>query len=299
LPLLATLLVLAVAATAGVSAARDALRVKAHGSLLQDAASEPPITFSRSWLYAHPAPALGLKAQSAILVDLDRRQVLWELDPASVRAPASLTKMMTAMIAVDHAGLDQLVTVPVAAAAVEPNHMGLSAGEQVPVRDVLYGLFLDSGNDAAETLAGALLPRARFLAEMNARAALLGLRETRFSNPTGLDDPGLHSSARDLAVLAAYLELHYPELKDIASTRQKWIPAAGWHGAYAPYNLNKLLWSYAGADGLKTGLTDDAGGCVAASATRGGRHLLAIVLHSDVFFTDAARLLDYGFATQA
>jgi D-alanyl-D-alanine carboxypeptidase (penicillin-binding protein 5/6) len=132
---------------------------------------------------------------------------------------------------------------------------------------------------------------------MNTRAALLGLGQTHFSNPTGLDDAGLRSSARDLAVVAAYLELHYPDLASIAGTRETAIAATAQHGAYAPWNLNKLLATYPGADGLKTGFTDEAGGCLAASAVRGNRRLLAIVLHSDIFFTDAARLLDYGFST--
>jgi D-alanyl-D-alanine carboxypeptidase (penicillin-binding protein 5/6) len=295
----ATLLLLAVAATAGVSAARRAAGPRAHPVSVRPDASAPPLTFNRTWLTAHPQPALPVEARSAILVDLDSRQVLWERDADSLRAPASLAKMMTAMVAADHASLDRSITVPASAVAVEPNHMGLRAGEVVSVRDLMLGLFLDSGNDAAETLASSIIPRRRFLAEMNARAALLGLHSTAFSNPTGLDDPGLRSSARDLAVVAAYLEQHYPELRSIAATRQKSIPAAAGHAAYAPYNLNKMLWTYPGADGLKTGFTDDAGGCVAASASRGRRHLLAVVLHSNVFFTDAGRLLDYGFSSRA
>ena len=132
---------------------------------------------------------------------------------------------------------------------------------------------------------------------MNARARILGLSRTSFTNPTGLDDPGLRSSARDLAIVASYLVIHYPDLAGIAATRQKSIPAGAHHGAYSLYALNKLLASYPGADGLKTGFTDAAGGCVAATAVRGGRRLVVIVMHSDIFFTDAARLLDYGFAT--
>lgn len=257
-----------------------------------------PLTFSTTWLAAHPSTALPVQTQSAIVVDLNSRQVLWEKDADSARAPASLTKMVTAMVAADHASLDQEVTVPAAAGAVEPNHMGLSVGEIVPVRALMYGVFLVSGNDAAETLAGAIIPRSRFISEMNARARMLGLTQTRFTNPTGLDDPGLHSSAHDLAVVAAYLVLHYPDLAAIAGSRQKSIPAGAHHGPYSLYALNKLLASYPGADGLKTGFTDNAGGCVAATAVRGGRRLVVIVMHSDIFFTDAARLLDYGFAVR-
>jgi D-alanyl-D-alanine carboxypeptidase (penicillin-binding protein 5/6) len=180
---------------------------------------------------------------------------------------------------------------------MEPDVMGLSAGEVVTVEDLLYGLFLDSGNDAAETLARAIIPRSRFLAEMNAKARLLGLADTSFVNPTGLDAPGHYSSAHDLAVVAGYLETRYPRLAAIASAKERRIPATAGHKAFDPRNLNKLVWNYAGADGLKTGFTDAAGGCVAGSATRGGRHLLVLVMGSAVFFTEAERLLDYGFST--
>ncbi len=253
--------------------------------------------YSTDWLRTHPAPALGEKAQAGIVVDLDSRRVLWAKDAYARRAPASLTKMMTAVVALDHATLDREVVVPEAAASVEPDVMGLSAGETVTVRDLMYGLFLDSGNDAAETLAQTLIPRERFVAEMNARAGRWGLRDTRFTNPTGLDDPGLRSSAYDLAVIAGHLELEHPELMQIAGVRERPIPASDKHKAFDPYSLNKLLWTYPGATGLKTGFTDDAGGCVVGTATRDNRRLVAVVLNSDVFFTDAARLLDYGFST--
>jgi D-alanyl-D-alanine carboxypeptidase (penicillin-binding protein 5/6) len=294
----ALLLVIVLLVAAGAASAARQTTAPTHKVRSASVAAAPPLTFDTTWLAAHPSPALPLNAQSAILVDLNARQVLWEKDSDSARAPASLAKMVTAMVAADHAGLDQEVTVPAAAGAVEPNRMGLSVGEIVPLRALMYGVFLVSGNDAAETLAGAIIPRSRFIAEMNARARMLGLRQTKFTNPTGLDDPGLHSSAHDLAVVAAYLVLHYPDLAAIAGSRQKSIPAGAHHGPYSLYALNKLLASYPGADGLKTGFTDEAGGCVAATAVRGGRRLVVIVLHSDVFFTDAARLLDYGFAVR-
>ena len=253
--------------------------------------------------YGGFAPALGpdlaFSAQAGILVDLDAKRVLWAKDAGSRRAPASLAKMMTAMVAVDLAGLDRQLIVPQEATGVVPNLMGLEPGDVVTVREVLYGLFLDSGNDAAETLGQAIVPRARFVAEMNSRARAWGLTGTSFSNPSGLDEEGLATTPYDLAVIAGHLESRYPAVMEIAGTRSQTIPATSAHHAYAPYNLNKLLWTYPGATGLKTGLTDDAGGCVVATATRGGRHLIAVVMHSDVFFTDAARLLDYGFSTPA
>lgn len=253
--------------------------------------------YSTAWLASHPAPDLGVTAKAGILVDLDQRRVLWARSERTQRAPASLTKMVTAMVALDHTSLDHTVKVPDTAAGMEPDVMGLSAGEQVTVRDLMYGLFLDSGNDAAETLAQTILPRDRFLAAMNAKVAGWGLTDTHFTNPSGLDADGLHSTAYDLAVIAAHVELEHPELMEIAGTKDHPIPGTSQHKAFDPYSLNKLLWQYPGATGLKTGFTDNAGGCVAGTATRNGRHLVVIVLDSDIFFTDAEKLLDYGFST--
>jgi D-alanyl-D-alanine carboxypeptidase (penicillin-binding protein 5/6) len=254
--------------------------------------------FATSWLDSHPSPELGTHMRSAVLVDLDFNQVLWAKDDRSRRPPASLTKLMTAMVVVDLAGLDDQVTVPAEASQVEPNWMGVSPGEVLTVGELLWGLLLDSGNDAAETLARTLMPRSAFLAEMNAKAAKLGMRDSHFANPSGLDDPGLYSTAYDLAIMAGHLLENYPVLAGIVVTSEHPVPATSTHKAFAPYNLNGLVRRYGGGTGLKTGYTDEAGGCLAASATRAGRRLVAIVLNSDIFVGDATRLLDYGFANQ-
>ena len=273
----------------------------AHAPPLRRPAAAPParslwVPYDFTWVDAHPSPGLGVTAKAGILVDLDTHTVLWQRNAAAVRAPDSLTKMVTAMVALDAASPDTLLTVPKTATKVEPNWMDLVPGERVTVRDLLYGLFLVSGNDAAETLAQAIMPRPLFIALMNAKAHALGLHATSFSNPTGLDDPGLKSTAYDLAVIAGYLEKHYPLLVQVAGTQDRFIPATPTHKAYEPISLNKLLDQYPGATGLKTGLTDDAGGCLAGTATRGRHHLVSIVLGSDVFFSDSEALLDYGFS---
>ena len=255
--------------------------------------------FGGEWIASNPAPDLGLFAQSAILVDPDMRQVLWGYDAYSRRAPASLTKMMTVLVALDHVSLDHLLTVSPEAAQTSPEWtvMGVSAGEQLTVRELLYGIFLVSGNDAAETLATGIEPRDQFIAEMNAKAQALGLHDTNFTNPTGLDDYGLYSTAYDLAVIAAELWNRYPEVMAIAGTPSVDLPANGLHKDFNLLTLNKLmLWGYPGANGLKTGYTWSAGGCVAGTAQRGGKRLISIVLNSEVFFTDATLLLDYGFS---
>ncbi|MGH7862341.1 MAG: D-alanyl-D-alanine carboxypeptidase family protein, partial [Candidatus Dormibacteraceae bacterium] len=189
------------------------------------------------------------------------------------------------------------VTVSPAAAQMPPDVMGLSAGEVVSVRDLMYGIFLDSGNDAAEALADGIVPHATFISLMNKKVRAMGLTRTHFTDPTGLDAPGHYSSAHDLAVIAATLMSAYPELLPIIATEQIMLPATATHKAFNASNLNKLLRTYSGAIGMKTGFTDNAGGCVVAVAVRGGRHLLAVVLDSDIFFTEAAQLLDYGFST--
>ena len=254
--------------------------------------------FSNYWLATHGQPALPIQGQAIYLVDLDARQVLWQRDADSSRAPASLTKLITAMVAVDDAGsLDRAVEVTSQATQVVPSLMGLSAGEKLTLRDLLYGLFLDSGNDAAEALATGIVPRDRFIRQMNQKAKSIGLTASHFVTPSGLDAPGHGMSAHDLAHTAAYLDAYYPDVAAIAATKSITIAATAMHKAFHPYNLNRLLWSYPGATGLKTGLTDAAGGCMLATATRDGRHLIAVVLNDTGRSTDdAAVLLNYGFS---
>ena len=254
--------------------------------------------FSNLWLATNPQPKLPIHGQAAYLVDLDTRMVLWARDPETSRAPASLTKLMTAMVAVDDStSLNQMVTVTTAATEISPSVMGLSPGEKLTVRQLLYGLFLDSGNDAAEALAQGIVPRDRFIRQMNLKAASIGLTASHFVNPSGLDAAGHGMSAHDLVHVAAYLDNYYPQLAAIAATKDIVIPASSTHKAFYPHNLNPMLWSYPGATGLKTGLTDNAGGCMLTTATRNGRHLIVVVLNATgLSALDATVLLNYGFS---
>ena len=256
--------------------------------------------FSLLWLAYKAQPALPVHAQAAYLVDVDTRMVLWAKDPETSRAPASLTKLVTAMVAADDAGsLDKVVTVQPGATSVVPSLMGLTVGEHLTVRELLDGLFLDSGNDAAEALARGIVPRDRFIRQMNEKAKRIGLTATHFVNPSGLDAAGHGMSAHDIAHVAAYLDKYYPSLAAIAATKDIAIPATDQHKAFYPHNLNRMLWSYAGVTGLKTGLTGNAGGCWLATATRNGRHLIAVVLNdTGRSADDAAVLLDYGFTVR-
>jgi D-alanyl-D-alanine carboxypeptidase (penicillin-binding protein 5/6) len=200
-------------------------------------------------------------------------------------------------VASDLTSLDTPVTVTGEAAAAEPSRMGLVAGQVLTVRELLYGALLNSGNDAAFALGDGIVPLDRFLSLMNQKASYLHLEDTHFSTPNGLTDPDNYTSAYDLAVLSAYVARNYPELVAIAATRDRVIPAGDGHPAFYPHNLNHFLDVYQGATGLKTGFTNDAGGCLIATATRGGRHLLLVLLGSDIMFGDGVKLMDYGFAT--
>jgi D-alanyl-D-alanine carboxypeptidase len=237
-----------------------------------------------------------IRALAAILVDPDTRVVLYSRQP-HLRAPmASTSKLMTAMVSLDAAGPDALITVPDAAAQMPPTVMGLSAGEKVTVTQTLYGMLLDSGNDAAETLAATILGREAFIQAMNGKAQALGLNDTHFANPTGIDENGEYSSANDLAIIAAQLHEYYPLLSQIVASRNASIYASANHKAFSPSNFNELLSTYKGAIGFKTGLTDGAGSCVVSGATRGGRTLIAVILNDRLAFTDSRALLDYGFS---
>lgn len=279
---------------------RAPAQVKVEQAAAPAQASVDHFGFSNYWLATHPQPALPIHGEAMYLVDLDTRMVMWEKDPETIRAPASLTKLVTAMVAVDDAGsLDKVVQVTPQATQVVPSVMGLTAGERLTVRQLLDGLLLDSGNDAAEALASGIVPRDRFIQQMNLKAGSIGLTNSHFMNPSGLDAVGHGMSAHDLVHVAAYLDKYYPEVAVIAATKDVAIPATSDHKAFYPHNLNRLLWSYPGATGLKTGLTDNAGGCMLATATRGGRHLIVIVMNDTGRSTaDAATLLDYGFSVR-
>lgn len=260
--------------------------------------SPPRPHFSYAWLEENPAPVLAnVTAQAVFLVDLSTKSVLYAHNEHDQRAPASTTKILTAVVALEKGDPSQKVLVSQRAADAAPNVMGLQAGEIVPLHILLYGMMLDSGNDAAIAVAEGILGYDQFVAAMNAKVEELGLQNTMLSNPTGYDEDTLphYSSAHDLAALAKYALESTPQILDYASVKRIEFTATGEHGWYGPGNLNRLLWTYTGTYGLKPGWTPDAGYCLVAVAERDGLHLLAVVLGSTQHFTDAAILLDYGF----
>lgn len=254
---------------------------------------------ARSAAALRPIPAPVVDAQEVALVNLDTGRFLWQSNARSAWAPASLTKIFTAMVATDLMGMNTTVTVPASIAQLpaDSTFMGLRPGERLTVRELLYGVFLNSGNDAAETLASAVTARSTFIADMNAKADRLGLGNTHFVNPTGLTAAGHYSSAYDLAIAATYLEYHYATLVGIAATSAITIPATATHKAFTLVNLNKLLHTYPGAYGLKTGWTEAALGCLITTSSRGGHRLLAVLLGAPngTAYGEMPKVLDYGF----
>lgn len=238
-------------------------------------------------------PPLG--AGSAILVDGTTGTVLWGRN-AHERLPiASTTKIMTAVLTLEHLRLDQEVVIRRGIRLIEPFREGLRPGERIPVRKLLYGLLLFSGNDDALALGQEVGgTNEGFVRLMNAKAGELGLEDTQYSNPSGVVDEGNWSSAWDLAALTRYA-LEKPRFRAIVATRTKRVtwPAPTYAKVYV--NKNHLLTTYAGADGVKTGWTTKANHCLVASARRHGIHLIAVVLGSPNAYRDARRVLDLGF----
>ena len=232
----------------------------------------------------------AVTAAAALVVDLDANQILYALNPNEPRPPASTAKIMTALVVLQKVSIDDTVTVSYNAAATQGSRVGLVALEQVSVRDLLYGLLLPSGNDAAVALAEHVAgTEDAFVALMNQTAAALGLSATSFANAHGLDAPGMTTSAADLVTLTR-AALAYPLFAEIVATRSATV------GSHAVTNTNELLNGYPGADGVKTGTTDAGGECLVASVTRGGHRVVAVVLGSADRYGDVRALLDFAAA---
>ncbi len=252
-------------------------------------------------LLACPQSAWGagaepvLTAKSAIIIEASTGKILYAKAATDRRPPASTTKMMTLIVALEHGNLDDLVTTSPNAAATEGSSLWLAAGEQLKLRDLLYGMMLISGNDAtvavAEHISGSMDKFARLMTD---KARALGALNTNFVNSSGLPDPRHYSTAADLARIAAY-GFKNPQFTQVVSTRHTVIPWPGKNHDRDLYNENKLLWQYDGADGVKTGFTEEAGRCLVSGAKRNGIQLVAVVLDGDRMWEDSIKLLDYGF----
>jgi D-alanyl-D-alanine carboxypeptidase len=241
------------------------------------------------------APAL--LGKSAILVDATTGRVVWSLHPHQRRQVASTTKIMTALLALKKLQPHDVVTIDKSVPRVPLVREGLRAGEQVEAWKLFYAMLLYSGNDDALALAiAAGGTKWHFVHQMNVEARILGLADTHFVSPSGVVDVDNYSSAWDLAALTR-VALRNPRFRQIVRTPRKQVAWSAPTFSKIYVNNNRLLTTYKGADGVKTGYTHKAGPCLVASATRGGVSLLAVVLDSPDMYSDAKRLLDFGFAS--
>jgi serine-type D-Ala-D-Ala carboxypeptidase (penicillin-binding protein 5/6) len=236
--------------------------------------------------------------RSGLMFDLDTGQVLWRRDPTRVLPIASLTKMMTAVLIARHVPPNAKVRITKAALSYKGSGVGLfRRGRRIPVRTMLYGLLLPSGNDAAIALAQRAAGGSvkRFVGLMNRQARAMGLACTHFTSPDGFVDRGNHSCAPDLAALARAV-LREPRIARIVRRRQAVLPFPIKGGKIYLYNHNPLLQQgYRGVTGVKTGYTDAAGRCLVATVRRGRVRLGVVLLHSPDPGAQARKLLDRGF----
>jgi D-alanyl-D-alanine carboxypeptidase (penicillin-binding protein 5/6) len=236
-----------------------------------------------------------LYAPTAILVDGRSGRVLWQLQPHQRRHVASTTKIMTAMLALRKLKPHDIVTIDKSVPRVPLVREGLRAGERVEAWKLFYALMLYSGNDDALALAiAAGGDKWTFIKQMNDEAKKLGLRDTHFISPSGVRDLDNYSSAWDLAALTR-VAMRSERFRTIVRTPVKHVKWSAPTFAKIYVNNNRLLRTYPGADGVKTGYTHLSGPCLVASATRGGVSLIAVVLDSPDMYTDAKRLLNFGF----
>ena len=236
-----------------------------------------------------PGKAMALSAEKAILLDAVTGRVIFEKNGDQQSLIASTTKIMTALVVCEQCNVLDRMRIPKEAVGIEGSSMYLKEGEVLTIQELLYGLMMSSGNDAAVALAIYCGGTVEGFAElMNDKARVLGLDGTHFTNPHGLDSPGHYSTARDLATLAAYA-MQNPIFYKTVSAKTVTI------GERCLRNHNKLLWQVEGADGVKTGFTKAAGRILVSSATREGRRLIAVTINAPDDWHDHAALMEDGF----
>ena len=234
-------------------------------------------------------------ARSAVVMEARTGRVLYERNMNNRQFPASTTKIMTLIIALEKGNLDDIVKVGSHAEGTEGSTLWLEEGDEITLRELLYGMMLHSGNDAtvaiAEHIAGSVDAFARLMTE---KAHAIGAKDTNFVNANGLPDDAHYTTAHDLALIAAY-GYTLPEFEDIVSTKEITFPWVK-DDTHRLRNENQMLWLYEGGNGVKTGYTDAAGRCLVSAAKRDGLQLVSVVLDSNWMWNDSILLLDYGFS---
>ena len=238
--------------------------------------------------------APDITADAAVVLDARTGSILYGRCLYQERPPASTTKILTAIIALEKGRLGDIVTISPKAGYTEGSSIYLRPGEKLTLEELMWGALLESGNDACVAIAEHLAGSEEDFSELqNRKAKAIGAWDTHFVNPHGLSDPKHYTTAYDLGTMARY-SLRNSKFQKIVRSQEKIPERLGETRSF--FSTNRLLWSYSGCDGVKTGTTEAAGQCLVASASRGGRQLVAVVLHSDDRWKDAAALLDYGFS---
>ena len=242
---------------------------------------------------------LELSADSAILIEATTGRVIYEKNADEERPPASMTKMMTCILGIEYLVPEDVIRISQEAAFTEDSELMLQDGDLISAGELLRGMMLVSDNGGAVAIGEAVSGSVSdFSKLMNAKAVEIGCTNTNFENPNGLPNDNHFSTARDMAKISMYCLQNW-DFRDIVATQREtihWLNPS--NHSMKVENTNKLLGTYRGATGLKTGWTFAAGGCLAASAKRGEIELIAIVMHSEdtvTRFQDATALLDYGF----
>ncbi len=234
-------------------------------------------------------------ARAVLSYDMTSDQVLFDRNSKTKLPMASLTKIMTAIVIIENENLDELVSVSKRAAEIGENSMMLKENERFTRRELLYGLILPSGNDAAEVLAEtSSVGRENFVYLMNKKAEQLGLTDTNFTNPSGLEGDGnQYTTAYDLLVITRY-GLNIPEFAEIVATVEKELPENKYHKYYKLFNDTNLLTTYPGVKGVKTGYTYEAGMCLISYLEYKGKKIVAVLLNSNNRREEMKNLLDYS-----
>lgn len=280
--ILATLLITVILVTALVTGSQN------DGQKCEDETVIDTVFLSRSSL-----PDVSAKA--AVLMDADSGNILGAKNPDERLPMASTTKIMTALVAIEQADVSRMVEISPAAVGVEGSSIYLYEGERLSLEDLLYAMLLESANDAAAAIAIEIGGSLEGFAEMmNEKAVSLGLRNTHFENPHGLDGKEHYTTAHDLALIAR-AALENEVFAKIVSTYKKTIPLDENDGVRLLINHNKLLKSYDGAIGVKTGFTKKSGRCLVSAAERGGMRLICVTLNAPDDWRDHKIMLDHGF----
>ncbi len=243
-----------------------------------------------------PVSALDVSAKYACLIDGQTGRVLFEKNGYETHSMASTTKIMTALLALENAKESEIVTVSAGAAGTEGSSMYLKAGETLPMSDLLYGLMLSSGNDAAIAIAEHIAKDVNAFAEMmTEKAKAIGAKNTAFKNPNGLDEEGHFTTACDLALITKEALLN-PRFAEIVATKNKTLKGDDDSVPRSFHNHNKLLSLYPGCVGVKTGFTKKTGRCLVSAAKRDNEFLICVTLNAPNDWNDHKTMLDYGFS---